>query len=129
MAKKKRVSFDAYLEGKLEDETFRCIFEEQRNTLLLGAELGRLRKQRGLSLSRVAQLAGMHKQNVARLERPDYTGYTVNSLRRVAQALGCYLSVRLVSEGEEDVSRTSRKGRKGKPLREEDLQQGTVSEG
>lgn len=86
-------TFESYLARKLANPEFRRLYESDREVLAVGIEIARLRHEAGLSQSQLAQRAGMHKQNVARLERPDYRGYTLDTLQRVANALGKQLRI------------------------------------
>jgi len=107
--RKDKVTFDEYLSKKLKDPVFRGVFLRQREELRLGIEIARLRKELGISQSELAERAGMRKQNVARLERPDYRSFTLSSLERIALALGRRLKVRFVqdnSPGRREQSKT-----------------------
>jgi len=96
--KNQKINFDDYLEKKLKDPTFRELFLQQRDALRLGIEIARLRQQVGISQNELARRAGMHKQNIARLERPDYRGFTLGTLERIALALDHRLEIRFVNE-------------------------------
>ena len=92
----KNTDFDAYLESKLKNPEYRKAFSRQSEALRLGEEISRLRHEAGLTQQELASRAGMLKQNVARIERPDYSGYTLTTLQRIALALGQALEVRFV---------------------------------
>jgi transcriptional regulator with XRE-family HTH domain len=93
---KPSIDFDDYLAAKLKNPEYRKAFLRQRMTLKLGDEIARLRNEAGLTQQELARRAGMLKQNVARVEKPDYSGYTLTTLQRIALALGHALEVRFV---------------------------------
>lgn len=94
--KRTYLSLDDYLEKRLKDPSFRELFLRQRESLRLGIEIARLRNELGISQRELAERAGMRKQNIARLERPDYQSFTLGSLQRIALALRRRLEVRFV---------------------------------
>jgi len=96
MARRRSSTFEEELTERLQDAEFARLFAQEREALRLGAEIARLRKLAGLSQRDLAAIAGMRKQNVARLESQDYTSYTLKTLQRVAGALGKRLEVRFV---------------------------------
>jgi predicted transcriptional regulator len=51
---------------------------------------------RGLSQMRLADLVGTTQSVITRLEDADYEGHSLTMLRRIAEALGCEVEVRLV---------------------------------
>ena len=95
----RRLTLDEVIEKKLADSSFRTSFVQHRLTLRLGTEIARLRKNAGVTQNELALKAGMQKQNIARLERPNYQGFTVSTLQRIAAALNCRLEIRFVEIG------------------------------
>jgi DNA-binding XRE family transcriptional regulator len=89
-------NFDKELRKKLEDKEFKEAFLEKQQAMKLGAEIAQLRKIAGLSQIQLADRAGMHKQNIARIENPDYSAFTLTTLQRIAVALGMKLEVNFV---------------------------------
>ncbi len=91
----KRVTVDDWLEEELHDEEFRLLWREREAAYKVARELLRLRKRQGLSQSEVARRAGLKQPAIARLEsgavRP-----TLDTIQRVARALGCEVEVKLV---------------------------------
>ncbi len=91
----KRVTVDDWLKEELRDDGFRLRWHEREAAYKIARELIRLRKRQGLSQTEVARRAGLKQPAIARLEsgavRP-----TLDTIRRVAQALGRQLEVSLV---------------------------------
>src|SRR3569833_4729444 len=61
--------------------------------LALAAQIRVLREQRGWSQQELADRAGMAQARVSLLESADYTGRTLSTLRKIAQAFDVGLSV------------------------------------
>jgi hypothetical protein len=55
----------------------------------IGEAVFLLRIARGITQSQLARKLGTRREVVARWERDDYTGYTVENLQRIFEALGC----------------------------------------
>jgi transcriptional regulator with XRE-family HTH domain len=84
-----------WLREDLRGEGFRLRWNEREAAYRIARELIWLRKKQGLSQTEVARRAGLKQPAIARLEsgavRP-----TLDTIRRVAQALGRQLEVSLV---------------------------------
>ena len=75
---------------------FRRAFVDDYVQEMIAAQIRAMRERLALSQEQVGAAAGGIKQEqVSRLENPDYSGTTVNSLKRVAQAFDVGLIVRL----------------------------------
>ncbi len=57
--------------------------------------LAAAREQRGISLSQLAQLTGMTRQAISRIERGENKNPTFSTLQRIASALGKEMIVKL----------------------------------
>ena len=57
-----------------------------------------LRKKSGLTQTKLAKLVGTRQSNIARIESADYTGYTLKTLEKVANALKARLEIKIVPE-------------------------------
>jgi DNA-binding XRE family transcriptional regulator len=66
---------------------------EQGGRPRIGEAMFLLRISRGITQSRLASKLGTRREVVARWERDDYTGYTVENLQRIFEALGCRFSL------------------------------------
>ena len=67
----------------------------------VSAEVASAIRASGLRQAEVAERAGMQQPNLARLADPDYHGHSVTALRRLADALGLDLQVRLVPKAKD----------------------------
>ncbi|HJZ93837.1 MAG TPA: helix-turn-helix transcriptional regulator [Gemmataceae bacterium] len=72
-------------------------------------DLRRTRRERKLTLEQVAEKAGMDKATLSRLETGKQPNPTVDSLFRVASALGKTISMRLEGTGLDGRSKRARK--------------------
>ena len=72
--------------------------EEEREKLRIAGQIYNLRTQAGLSQAQLAKLVGTTQSVISRLEDADYSGHSLNMLRRIASALHCRVEVRLVPE-------------------------------
>lgn len=76
------------LNALLEDPTFRRAFLADYVQEILAAQIRAIRESRGLTQEQLGKAAnGMSQVQISRLENPDYSGASVTSLRRLAQAL------------------------------------------
>lgn len=57
-----------------------------------------LRKKAGLTQTGLAKLVGTRQSNIARIESADYTGYTFNTLEKIAKALKAKVNIELIPE-------------------------------
>jgi transcriptional regulator with XRE-family HTH domain len=64
--------------------------------LKLANQIAAARQRRGLSQRALGERIGTKQPTVARMERADYTGYTVTTLAKIAAATGAMLDVRIV---------------------------------
>ncbi len=72
-------------------ERFRWIDEEWDIPL----QIAMLRKKAGLSQKDLAGILNSSQQQISRLESPSYKGHSLNTLRRIAEALDAELKVSL----------------------------------
>jgi ribosome-binding protein aMBF1 (putative translation factor) len=70
--------------------------EQVRADAQVGREIYRLRKSAGLSQKELAKLVGTTESVISRLEDADYTGHSMNMLRRIAAALHKRVVVKFV---------------------------------
>jgi len=74
--------------------------KEARAEDQLARQIHELREQAGLTQARLAKLVGTTESVISRLEDSDYTGHSLNMLRRIADAVGKRVEIRFVSEKE-----------------------------
>ena len=94
----KRVMVDDWLKEELGDKEFRLLWNEREAAYRVARELLRLRKKQGLSQSEVARRAGLKQPAIARLESGAVKP-TLDTIQRVARALGREVEVNLVRAG------------------------------
>ena len=84
------------LEKLIENKDFRRTFVGDYVQEMIATQIRALREHRGLSQKELGQASdGMKQGQVSRLEDHDYSGTSVNSLIRMAQAFDVSLIVRL----------------------------------
>jgi DNA-binding Xre family transcriptional regulator len=88
MKKTRRTNWDRFYAAQIRDPEFRAGVEEELRALRVGAELARLRQRRGLSQTQLAAKAGMSGPNVSRIETSPGQNLTLQTLGRLARALG-----------------------------------------
>jgi len=81
--------FEDWKRRALRDRAFRKAYEtpDEDPVLEIAHRLHRLRRENGLTQAQLARKMGTSQQAVARLERLDYRGYTLTTLRKAARAL------------------------------------------
>lgn len=72
------------------------LFQKELAELKLAEQIQAARQSAKLSQAGLAERIGTKQTGVARMERADYTGYTVTTLAKIAAATGSRLDVRLV---------------------------------
>lgn len=89
------------LENLLRDPEFRHQFVGDYVQELVATQIRAIREHQAWTQEQLGEAAdGMSQVQVSRLENPDYSGATLNSLKRVAQAFDLALVVRMVPFGE-----------------------------
>lgn len=92
----KKTNFDLYLEEQLKDPAFASRLKHAGEAWDVALQIAALREQAGLSQKDLAKLLKTSQQQISRLESPGYEGHSLNTLRRVAEAL--HATVRVVFE-------------------------------
>ena len=92
---KGRTNFDLYLEDQLKDPDFAARFKKAGQAWEVAMWLAALRKESGLSQKELASRLGTSQQQISRLESPGYEGHSLSMIRRVADALGATVQVRI----------------------------------
>ena len=101
MAKKKKTTTDAVkiLKARYFNTPKRLKeLEKAREQSEIAAKIYELRQQANLSQKQLAELIGTTQSVISRLEDADYTGHSLEMLRRIAIALHCKLQVRIIPE-------------------------------
>ena len=92
---KRRSNFDLYLEDQLKDPAFAERFKKAGQAWDVAMQLTALRTESGLSQKELANRLGTSQQQISRLESPGYEGHSLSMIRRVADALGATVRVRI----------------------------------
>ena len=102
MAKKNKKTTDAvkilhnrYIKGDPKAEKMLQQASEQSE---IAANIYELRRQAKLSQKQLAELIGTTQSVISRLEDADYTGHSLEMLRRIATTLHCKVKVEIVPE-------------------------------
>ena len=72
--------------------------EKARQEADIAARIYELRRQANLSQKQLAELIGTTQSVISRLEDADYTGHSLEMLRRIATTLHCKVKVEIVPE-------------------------------
>lgn len=97
MARKQTTNVIALIAGDLaKDPSFRRMVEEERLNSQVARMIYDARTAAKLTQKQLADLAGTTQPVIARLEDADYDGHSLTMLRRIAEALGRGLEVRLL---------------------------------
>lgn len=88
-------SFKNKLMEDLEDAEFRKIFEEEEVYANMAITIARLRERSGISQNELARMVGTTQQTISRIEDPRNQSITVNTLVKIAGALGKRLQIKI----------------------------------
>lgn len=98
--------FDRYYRTQMENSEMRELVEKELASLEIGVQIAKLRAKRRLNQTQLAARARMSAPKVSRIESKP-ANVQLDTLIRLAQALGARLEVRLV-EGKEKGRRSRR---------------------
>lgn len=73
-----------------------ALLEEERSNAVVARQIYDLREKSGLSQRGLAKLMGTTASVICRLENADYTGHSLEMLRRIAAALNKRVEIRFV---------------------------------
>jgi ribosome-binding protein aMBF1 (putative translation factor) len=97
MTRKKRASvLDLIAGDHAKDPAFRRMVREERLNAHVAQLIYDARTEARLTQKQLADLVGTTQPVIARLEDADYNGHSLTMLRRIAEALGQRVEVRLV---------------------------------
>jgi len=88
-------SFREDLTQRLGDPAFAKEFREAHERASIGLKIARMRSARGMSQSQLAARVHTSQSVISRYESADYDSFRVDTLRRLADALGAELTVDL----------------------------------
>jgi DNA-binding XRE family transcriptional regulator len=107
-----KTNYDLYREEQLADPAFRTGYEETLRNVRFGYALGAVREQRGLTQQALADLIGVKRAAIARLEGGDHAP-TMTTLLKLVQALDAKMVID--SDGRIDLVVHRRRARRGQP--------------
>lgn len=81
------------LADKLQDEAYRRAFFRLRTQDNVAEQIRGMRGLRELKQKELAELCGMKQSAISRIEQADYESWTLNTILRVADALGALVKV------------------------------------
>jgi transcriptional regulator with XRE-family HTH domain len=88
------------LRNELKDSEYREGYDEAFLDHRIATQIRVIREQRGLTQSQLAEAAEMKQSRISAMEDEDYGSWSVNTLRRIAYALGVRLKVEFVEWGD-----------------------------
>jgi DNA-binding XRE family transcriptional regulator len=90
-------SASAILRNKFKDDPkFQENFVQEQINADIAFLLRDLRKEAGFTQARLAEVVGTSQSVIARLEDADYDGHSLSMIKKIADALGKRLEIRLV---------------------------------
>ena len=88
------------LKGEFRDKETRHVYCDEFLNASIATQIKVLREQRHLTQSQLAEMAGLAQRRIAALEDVNYSSWTINVLRRLAEALDLALTIQFESFGE-----------------------------
>ena len=85
--------FDDDLKKRLENPTYKKLFEEQLRKLRIGVKIAKIRQKWGWSQAQLARRAHTSQQAISRIEDANYTKFALSTLQKIADALGKHLVI------------------------------------
>jgi len=87
-----------WLDKKLNNAKFRRAFREEYEKLSIGEQLLKLRLQADMTQAEVARKVGTTASAISRYENAEYDRYELQTLRKIVEACGGTLYVKVESE-------------------------------
>ena len=87
------VDYREDLTERLRDPEFAAEYREAQHRASLGLKIAKLRAEQGLSQAELAARVNTTQSVISRYEPADYSSYRLDTLRRLAEALGSELVV------------------------------------
>ncbi|MDT7687743.1 MAG: Helix-turn-helix domain [Acidobacteriota bacterium] len=88
------------LKEMLHDGTpeFEQLVQNLLKDLTIEQDIAKLRRERGLSQTEVAELAGLRQPHIAKMESGNFKNFEIKTLIRIATALGASVEVRVIPD-------------------------------
>ena len=85
---KKPTNWDRYFRKQLGDPEMRGLIEDEIESLRVGIQIAKMRQKKRLSQAQLAARARMSAPNISRIENSPAQNMTLETLVRIARALG-----------------------------------------
>lgn len=92
---RKTTNWDLYYQKQMGDPEMRALIEEELKALRIGTEFARLRRKAHMSQTQLAAKTGMSAPNISRIETSPAQNMTLETLVRIARALGREVEIAL----------------------------------
>lgn len=86
-------SFRKHLQEELRKSDFRKVFEEEMLLARLAVQVAESREKRGLTQAQLADRAHLSQQQVSKVENAGSSGFNVNTLLKMCEALDVDLTL------------------------------------
>jgi HTH-type transcriptional regulator / antitoxin HipB len=86
-------SLKSHLQKELQDSGFKMAFEEELRLAQLAVQIAKNREDMGMTQAQLASRAHLTQQQVSKVEHAGASGFNVNTLIRVCEALGLDLTL------------------------------------
>lgn len=90
---------ETIMDKLLADSTFKKLFDQEYQNLLISEQIAGLRHEAGLTQEALAKKITTSKSAISRYESADYRNYTVATLRKIAHACGAHLHILFTPAG------------------------------
>jgi len=88
--------FDLWLKRKLKDPRFKRAYRRYELPARLAAQVSTLRKKRGMTQAEMARRIHSAQEVISRLENAARPNVTIQTLEKIAKALGKHLDIRFL---------------------------------
>jgi ribosome-binding protein aMBF1 (putative translation factor) len=96
VVQKRKNMMEEIREELAQDRDLNATYQRELARLRVANQIAVLRARSGMSQAELAAKIGTKQAGVARMERANYTGYTMGTLAKIAAAMGAHLEVRFV---------------------------------
>ncbi len=99
MEGEKSMKFSDFLKEESKDKSFKDAFYKELEVERVAVEIAFYREKAGLTQQELAERIGTSQSAIARLEDPNYKGYSIKQLRKIADAFDLELVVTYREKG------------------------------
>jgi HTH-type transcriptional regulator/antitoxin HipB len=93
----KREKVKTYLEKRLKDKKFRKLFEQEYINVVISEKLAKMRLESHLTQAQLARKIHTKKSAISRYESGKYSGFSMPTLLKLANACGKEMKIDFVS--------------------------------